>query len=278
MRMSWYLITLASLVIWVAIGCRPNIPEDGDQVIIAQIGNRKLFENELKQIIHPENSSADSAALANAYIDQWVRDQLLMREAARVFSSDFELEELVEDYREKLLKFKLEEKILEERYDTVVTDLQLQAFYNQHKERFVRDEPLYKCWLVKFPANTEGRATFRRDWNADRTGEIEKFVQKEGVVYELDSENWYTWDHILSWCPSFSEERARSVKNQRKVMDNVEYHLKVLEIIDKGDISPLTFVKMQLKLMILHQRRQDIIASYKQELYEKGLEDNIIKI
>ena len=59
---------------------------------------------------------------------------------------------------------------------------------------------------------------------------------------------------------------------------NYQYFLKVIESRDEGEISPLSYVEERLRQMMLHQRKQIIIEEYKQELYERALNNNVIKI
>ena len=51
-----------------------------------------------------------------------------------------------------------------------------------------------------------------------------------------------------------------------------------MDSVDKGEISPLEYIRPQLNRMYLHKRKQKVIENYKQELYEKALNNNIIKI
>lgn len=267
------------LFLVLSIQCTPGagVPENTGQ-LIAEVGSRKLFARELEQIIHPNTSPGDSTSLANAYIDQWVRDNLLMQEASRVYSADFELEKLVEDYREKLLKFKLEEKIIHERYDTIVTEQQLLNFYSANKENFLLQQSIYRCWRAEFSNASKDKAGFRQAWNNEDVPLINSWINSHSGFSTAGTYAWYTWEEIQEWCPLFVEKGAANVKNQRKIKDNVEFYLKVLEVVDKGDFSPLEYIKYQLKLMILHKRKQDIIDNYKRELYERALESNVVKI
>ena len=47
---------------------------------------------------------------------------------------------------------------------------------------------------------------------------------------------------------------------------------------DKGAFSPLGYIAPQLSRMLLHKRKQNILDAYKQELYEKALQENIVRL
>ncbi len=251
---------------------------EAPEPIIASVENRKLYQKELEQVIHPASSTKDSAAIANAYIDQWVRDQLLMKEASRYFASDFEIEKLVDDYREKLIKFNFEQKIIEDRFDTTVTSQQFSKFYDLHKEQFVLKEGVYRVQMVQIPRKTKNIDNFYRDWRSDEAEAVAKYIEQNAVQQALDEKRWYTWPQIESWCEGFNEGRAQKPGTQRIRQDDIECFLKVLEYRGEKEISPLLFIQDQLKQMILHHRKQEIIENYKSELYNKAIDHNIIKI
>ena len=245
--------------------------------VLASVGTKVLYLSELENVIHPSVNASDSAALASAFIDQWIRDQLLMQEASRFFSSDFEIEKLVDDYRDKLVKFNFETKILEERYDTNITQSQIEEFYNDNKEQFILDLPIVRCIYASFGDNTSELNQFRRDFNSDEWPSSISFIEENAQEYRASSDTWYKWSDVESW-GSFSLSRAKQLRVQEKKVDNSELFLKVIEFRDVNEISPLEFIVARMKLMILHQRKQNILENFKQELYDQGIEKNTIKI
>ena len=68
----------------------------------------------------------------------------------------------------------------------------------------------------------------------------------------------------------------KQVQTQRD--SEYEYFLKIVDQEAKGEISPLAYIEKQLVRMLLHKKRGEILESYKQELYEKALNDNTIKL
>lgn len=247
--------------------------------MVASVGNRILYKSELDNVIHPNTSRQDSIALASAYIDQWVRDQLMAREAARFFSTDFEIERLVDDYREKLLRFNLEEEILSTRFDTTISENEIITFYEKMKEQFFLSENLYRCRYMKFDKKTTGLKTFVKDWKEDNNdGAITDFGRAFANEHHLDTTRWITLTQLNNWHDGWSMSRAEKHLNQRQSNEKYEFFLKIVDHKDKGDISPLEYIKPQLSKMLLHRRKQTIIEDYKQELYESALSTNNIKL
>lgn len=278
MRLS--IATWGILVLLVAASsCKKNDESfQKDSTIVAMVNNRKLYMSELDNIIHPAISQKDSTALANSYIDQWVRDQLLMQEASKFFSTDFEIEKLVDDYREKLIKFNFEEKIIAERFDTLVTDNELSGFYEKNKEQFVLNQPLFRCYYAKVPDTAKKIDNFYRSWRKNDTEVMDEYLSKNSIERALDEKRWYTWPQIENWSDQFSLSSAKSAVDQHISDGDFEYFLKVLEYRAEKEISPLPFIKDQLVQMILHKRKQNIIEGYKTELYDKAIQADQIKL
>src|ERR1043166_9809662 len=76
-----------------------NTSNTSNRKAIARVTNTVLFEDELKGIVPEKTTKDDSAARINAYVDSWVRKQLLMQEALKTISIDeAEVERKVLDY------------------------------------------------------------------------------------------------------------------------------------------------------------------------------------
>ena len=246
--------------------------------VVATVGSRKLLQSDLDQIIHPSTTQQDSVALASMYIDQWVRDQLMTREAAKYFSSDFEIEKLVDDYREKLLKFNLEERVVAMRFDTIITEIELNEFYLEMKDQFILDQTLYRCIFAEFEKGTAGLSGFIKDWNAGNDLNVFSFAAAFSNQSHLDTAQWVSIEVLDDWNNKWSTRKLSDGQIQRQNDKESEFFLKIVEKVDKGQPSPLDYIKDRLVHMLLHRRKQNILEKYKQDLYEDALERNIITL
>lgn len=276
-KISKGLIFSYSSAILLMVSCQKNrnTSNETHKIVVAQVDNTKLYQSELNTVIHPSINRSDSTALADAYIDQWVRDQLIMKEAAKYSSQDGEIEKLVRDYRQKLIRFNFENKIISERFDTIVSDKEMTEFYEKRKEQFVLKEALFLIDLVKVPTSTKKLSTIYTNWSNDRPL---LNVSIDSTFQALVEKRWYTWAQIEQITQKFNKTKAQRPSSQRIKEGEYEYFLKVIEYRGSKDISPLPYISEQLKQMILHQRKLELLESYKSELYNQAIEDNLIKI
>ena len=270
---------LAPVLLCLIIGCEnDNSNISAEASIVARVHDRTLTRSTLNQVIHAHSKVEDSTAMANAYIDQWTRDQLMMREASRLFSADSEVERLVKDYKESLLKHQLEDKIISERFDTTITAVQLSLFYDEMKSQFTLPNALYRCAFYKFSRETKSIDQFYKDWKKEDEHAIRTFAAAYGVELRSDSTMWYTWNELEDINRTFVQSIANRLLSQRKIDKEYQYFLKIYEKVDKGAFSPLGYVAPQLRRMLLHKRKQKILEAYKQEIYEKALRENIVRL
>lgn len=277
--MKYSLMSILVAVIF-CTACEPSVPGSlqVEGKVLASVGSRILYSSDLAKIIHPSTSSKDSVAIASAYIDQWIRDQLMTREAARYFSSDFEIEKLVDDYREKLLTHNLEEQIVRMRFDTIVSDREIQLFYDEMKEQFPLGDDVYRCIYAKFNRNGDDLSKVNELWDEENLSEFLTYTNLYSLESSIDTLQWFTLQQINSWSDNWSQSRIFNQSKQKQISEEYEIFLKVLDRREKGAASPFTYVEDQLLKMLLHRRKQNILKKFKEELYEKGLENNLIKL
>ena len=68
------------------------------------MGDSKLFAYDVSTIFTPGLSAEDSLKLLESYVDQWVKKQLKIEEAERMFEeSQEDIDRLVQEYRNSLL-------------------------------------------------------------------------------------------------------------------------------------------------------------------------------
>ena len=120
-----------------------------DDQVVAKVGKNKLYKSEVERFIPNMVSPEDSARLAEQYINSWAMDLLYLDVAERELSKgELDVSVELEDFRRSLLKYRYEQRYINDRLDTLVTDEQIRSYYEEHqsvlKVRFVdemKDSP-----------------------------------------------------------------------------------------------------------------------------------------
>ena len=117
-----------------------------DGRVVAKIGNHKLYASDLNAYIPDSASPEDSTRLALQYINSWASDMAFIDVAEKELSkSEKNVDKELEDYRRSLLKYRYEQKYVNQRLDTAVTDAQIEKYYEAHIETFKLSLPIAKA-------------------------------------------------------------------------------------------------------------------------------------
>ena len=77
-----------------------------DRQAVARVNNIYLYKDELEGIASNDASEEDSVARITAYVNSWIRKQLMMQEAGqKIKINDVEVERKVLDYRYSLIGY-----------------------------------------------------------------------------------------------------------------------------------------------------------------------------
>lgn len=248
--------------------------------VLVQIDSEKLYAAEINKLIHDNVSEYDSAAIANAYIDSWIKERLLIREAQKYLSSDFEIEALVEDYRNQLIGYKYEQRIIAENLNPNIEESELKNYYDAHKSDYLLTDPIYKVIFASIPDDSKKIDRFYNAWVNNDFNIIEEYCNENADTSYLNKDDWINSDQLLNMVPnSVINNRKLTVdKTLQKNISGKEYFFKVLDMKAAKDTIPLELIIDKIKKVIVHERKQEVVEEYKQDLYEKGMRSNIIKL
>ena len=273
----WMLYCLIGML---CCSCRSEDTSDTFGPILVQIDNKKLHTSEIDKLIHEKVSPYDSAAIANAYIDSWIKDQLLILEAQKFLSSDFEIEALVEDYRNQLIGYKYEQSIIEQNLNTNIQNDELLQYYEEHKADYLLIEPIYKVIFASIPYDTKKIDRFYSAWVNDDFPFIQEYCSENADTSYLEKDIWIDEVRLIELVP------AKLIENRKLTVDRTiqrnlkgkEYFLKILDLKAAKDTIPLELIKEKIEKVIIHERKQEVIDNYKKDLYEKAMRSNTIKL
>ena len=273
-------VIVAMTLLFSLAACTSSPKEEHLQDIIAKVDSKYLYASDIEKLIHDGVSSYDSNAIANAYIDRWIKDELLIREAYKSYSSDFEIESLVEDYRNQMIKYKYEKQVLDEKLDTVLSKDELQTFYEKNKANYVLKQPLYKIIYTAVPENKEKIDRLYNAWINNDYAFIKEYCAGHSDDSFLENNSWISEQKLSSIVPNALTKNISlrdKITIQRNI-DHVEYFFKILDVRLIDDHIPLDVIRDKLVRLILHERKQAVIEDFKQELYEKAMRSKIIKL
>lgn len=258
-----------------------NIAGEGDK-LLAQVYNKSLYLSELEGIVPEGTTPEDSVLLVSAYAQRWVREQLLMYEAERNIPKDLNIDELVRDYRASLVRFNFEEQIIAEKLDSTISETELKNFYENNKDQFQLESTILKCQLLKVPLrapqNELNKLWYSRA--ASDEAKLTAFAKQWAVFTLLDDEKWYKLDEVAAFLPkgTLTPDNIGSRREGTLSDGDYRYYYRVPETVQGKTTAPFEYVREQASKVILHRRKQELLEKWKQDLYQKELRRENIKI
>ena len=117
------------LVFLLALSSCSHTNNDSGDKIVASIYNKHLYQSDLQDVMYDGISPSDSLVRAKAFIDNWIRRQLIIHQASiDIDASELNFSKQVEDYRNSLIVYKYETYIIEKNLDTIVSDLEIDNY------------------------------------------------------------------------------------------------------------------------------------------------------
>jgi len=274
---------LLLLVIASALSC--EIRPAGEDVLLAQVFDKRLYASEVGSAIPAGMSHSDSILALNAYIERWTRESVMMHEAEKNIPADLKIDQLAKDYKASLIKHQYEKSVVESLLDTLISEEELEVYYEKNKSQYQLESTIVRCHLIKV-ARTADDQTLKEiedKWESKKDSDFKDLISlsnKYATTYYLSDSIWYKLDLISQEMPpgSINERAIRNNKVFQLTNDDYYYFLKILEIKDKKEIAPLTFIQEQASRVILHQRKIALLEKLRNDLYARASSRDNIKL
>lgn len=256
----------------------PAITEVKKDPLVARVGKSVLRESDINGIYGEALSAEDSVKLLEGYVNTWVRKQLKVQEAERILeSSGVDIEAMINDYRNSLLTYRLDQYYVDHQMDTVVPASQVEEYYLQHQSEFTLDRTIVKGRVVRVPASYRQQAKLKElmgSANAARQQDFLDICLKNNFQL-TEFESWVDFREFLTYLPttrgkSYDYLTAKKTVQEMSDADN-KYYVQISESMKKGDKAPLEWVEHIVRRIIYNQRRNDVIKRSEDSLYNAAL-------
>lgn len=244
-----------------------------DDEVVAEVGRHYLYRSEVASLIPDGTSEEDSLRLALQYVNSWATDLIFLDVAeAQLTKDDLDVSEELEEYRRSLLKYRYEQRYINERLDTLVADSQIDDYYMEHLENFVLEVPVVKARFLRISADSPNLGVIRKKMSSSL---IEDLEAADSLSYF--SAVKYTdynggWTDMVSLSREFGTDYAELLSLMRNGFIekedeygkmNVAY---IADFIPAGEIAPLEYCRPRIRNIIISVRKQKLISDLEQDL------------
>ncbi|HEY9489749.1 MAG TPA: peptidyl-prolyl cis-trans isomerase [Chryseosolibacter sp.] len=257
-----------------------------DREAVARANNAFLYKDELNGIATYGSTKEDSADRVEAYINNWIRKELLIQEAARKINiNEAEVERKIMDYRYSIIAYEYQSYYIKQNLDTVFDMNEIRQYYENNIDNFILKQNIVRATFIKVPRNAP-KMNKLKDWifsqEEQDKKDLKSYCLSFSVAYHIADSTWMIFDDLVRNSPLMEiPNKVQFLKANPYYETDDEsylYFLKVDEYRISDNVSPLEFVTDEIKNIILNKRKVELAKKLEDEVYENALEHKDFEI
>ena len=249
---------------------------------IARVGESYLFQDDIVDLVPKGTSKKDSIAIVKSFIDRWATQKLLFEAAQRNIGKDkvSEFSALIDQYKVDLYTKDYIESLVVRQIDTVVSEVQIEAYYAKNKQYFKNSSELVKLRYINLvkenPKFAKIKSKFSSFTKKDRKELEQLAVQFKS--YAFNDSIWVDINQVYEKIPFINLENKQkyisSGINFQYPDSTTVWLVKVNNVLPKDSPTPLEFLRPTIKQIIINNRKLDLINTIEKEITNDAIKDN----
>lgn len=248
-----------------------------NETIVASVDDAVLTENDMYVLMRHMSSDPNKKEDRENFILWWTTNEAIKAEVMSKYPEEWHLAKLRSDaFTADLAKIILEEKLLVSGTDTLVTDNEVAAYYDEHKDEFVLQDYIVKALYFKIPApvdyKKEGIQYAFLLKNDKDLMKVNSFAKLYAENYHFNDSSWVYFSEITKDIPVNKFNVDNLVLNRSKTYFSDEKYIYFINVIDfklKDEAPPLEFLMNDIKNIIVAERIQNQIEKRRSKMIEQ---------
>jgi|TARA_B100001094_G_scaffold81682_1_gene77922 hypothetical protein len=272
---------LIILILFSSVSC-DNLANNNSNDLVARAGGNFLYTNDLPVF----ESKDDSLRKFSNFIESWAKEKVLYDLSLVNLSQSKknQIDQLVDNYKIDLYINSYKDLIVNTRIDSIVTDAQIDSFYNLNNKSFKLNENLVKYRYVKVPNDNINlnriRSNIIRISNEDR-----QFLDSLNFQFadlKLNDSIWFTERDLISSIEFINQQNKFRylIKNRLFTIEDFQYvnFFIVKDILKSGNIPPISYLYERIKSTIINQRKLNLLQNLNKEILNDALKSKKYEI
>jgi hypothetical protein len=280
---SWFGLSLVGMLL--LSGCdliqfkKETTTQDPERIPVARVNRAFLYKDELAGIVPIGATQEDSTVRMEAYINSWIRKQLLLQEAARKIDiNEAEVERKILDYRYSLIAYEYQAFYIKQNLDTAISAPEIEQYYKDNLDNFILKQNIVRATFIKVP-KTAPRTNKIKDLifstKEKDQDELKSYCLSFSTAYHLVDSTWMVFDELVKNSPLVEiPNKIQFLKANpyyETSDDAYQYFLRVKEYRISDNISPLEFVRDDIRTIILNKRKVALAKQLEDEIYNTAI-------
>lgn len=267
------------------MACDKKTTMDENRIAIARANDTYLYLDDIKDIVPLDTPTKDSLELVNQYINNWIRETLVIQKAeGNLPDEQKNVEKQLQDYRNSLITYIYEKELVKQKLDTIIDNTEIETYYDNNKADFELKDNIIKVIYVKVSKNAPDIEKLRKWYTSDNIKDREQmasYCHQFAENFYLDDSSWLLFDDLLKEIPIQTYNKELFLQNNTlvEVSDSLSnYFVNIKGFRIRNSLSPLGFEKENIRNIILNKRKLELITKMKQDIYNDAANNNKIEI
>tara|TARA_R110002072_G_scaffold300390_1_gene477715 strand:- start:11393 stop:12247 length:855 start_codon:yes stop_codon:yes gene_type:complete len=274
-----YRIGILSIFLLFFVSC-DYFKQGTQEIPVARVNNSFLYKKDLSDLISGSTSEEDSILIVNNYIKRWATQRLLI-DQAKINLSQSQLdtyERLVNEYKNDLYSEAYKNAIVNKQLDSNISAEEYTSYYERYNETFRLKEELLKVRYIQVDENYSNLARSRellQRFNAEDKEELNELSLKFRS-YNFNDSTWVKKAALINVLPALSVHSNQVLKksNFAQLQDSLGVYLvKIEDMLQPGDIAPLSYIKPTIEQIILNKRKLELIKKLEKDITKDAIEN-----
>ena len=272
------------ILILLIISC--ELENNSKEEPIARVNDNFLFFSDIQDSLDENMSQNDSMLAVNSAINNWASKKLLYEKAIFNLSNSKqnELDLLVKSYESDLYISNYEKEWLKTRVDTIVSNDQLESYYNDNKNKFRLRQDILLARFIELPIENFNKTQIVRSFK--RLNFQDKiYLDSISLQFKSSFINDSVWlrpelffnkfmiENKTNYNRYFKKKRFFEIKDLESL-----YLVYISDIHRKNDYAPMSYVKPTLVQILLNKRKLEMKKQLKTDILKQGIAENNFEI
>jgi hypothetical protein len=257
-------------------GCKNmNSTDEGKPLV--KVGDKILYSSVVEQLLPEGASKEDSTAIVQGYIENWIRDNLIIMEAEKNIPNDLNLNKLVDDYRSSLLMYHYENKIIKTELDTIITASQKKDFYTEYGAQFLLSHAIVKAIIVL--DKSKDKSFNKWSAKAKQLDENEILATANKNKYKIlnNGSIWIPKDDLKNYVADISLSACKKGYSGSFSGKEGNIFILITGYYNEKEIPPLDYIDDKVEQVMLNNRKTLLLKAVRENLYKTNIAKRNIK-
>jgi len=252
---------------------------------LARVYDKYLYPDDLKGVVPVGTSANDSVEMTAAYINNWVRQELLLKQAEdNLEEPNRDFSKQIEQYRNSLIIYAYESELVKQKLDTVIPQSEIEDYYQKNQGNFhLRENIVLASYVIinkKSPVANKVKSLLLSNREADKE-KLQTLCQENGADYMINDGTWLSFADLTRKIPLTVDDQDDFLKTNKyyEVKDSTTmYYVAISAYKGKDSVSPLNFEIENIRTILLNKRKAELLKRMEDDLISDAVKRNKYEI